>query len=173
MSFDQTKPQIADYAKDIRLNLDNILSSDNLTDDQLYGTILAVAHQTGNKLLMADAEAMAAYKLDEQHIAAAKTASSLMAMNNIYYRFAHLVEGGAEYTKMPARLRMTGLATHGVDKATFELWSLAVSAYNGCGMCLTAHEHEVIKHGLTKAAVQDAVRITAVLNAAHVVTRTA
>jgi alkyl hydroperoxide reductase subunit D len=168
MAFETVKARIGDFAKDIRLNLDNVLQSDALTPPQLYGTVLAVAHQTGNPHLLADAEALAAEHLDAQHIQAAKTASALMAMNNIYYRFTHLV-GNHDYTKMPARLRMTGLATHGVDKATFELWSTAISAYNGCGMCLAAHEKEVIHAGLTKAAVQDAVRITAVLYAAHVV----
>ncbi|MBI1362967.1 MAG: alkyl hydroperoxide reductase [Proteobacteria bacterium] len=168
MAFETVKSKIGDYAKDIRLNLDNVLQSDALTPQQVYGTVVAIAHQTKNKDLLADAEALAAEHIDAQHITAAKTASALMAMNNIYYRFAHLVEGGHEYTKMPARLRMTGLATHGVDKATFELWCLAVSAYNGCGMCITAHEKEVLHAGLSKAAVQDAVRITAVLNAAHV-----
>ena len=62
-----------------------------------------------------------------------------MAMNNIYYRFVHLVHA-ADYKTMPAKLRMNAMAKPGVDKVDFELWSLAVSAVNGCGMCLEAHE---------------------------------
>ena len=37
---------------------------------------------------------------------------------------------------MPARLRMNVMANPGVEKVDFELWSLAVSAINGCGMCI-------------------------------------
>ena len=62
-----------------------------------------------------------------------------MAMNNIYYRFVHLVHA-ADYKTLPAKLRMTAMAKPGVDKVDFELWSLVVSAINGCGMCLEAHE---------------------------------
>ena len=60
-----------------------------------------------------------------------------MAMNNIYYRFVHLVHA-ADYKTLPAKLRMNVMAKPGVDKVDFELWSLAVSAINGCGMCLEA-----------------------------------
>lgn len=94
---------------------------------------------------------------------AAKTAASLMAMNNVYYRFTHLV-GQEEYRRLPARLRMQAIANPGVDKVDFELWSLAVSAINGCGACLEAHEKQVIGQGIRPQAVQDAVRIAAVLH---------
>ncbi|MEI7611206.1 MAG: carboxymuconolactone decarboxylase family protein, partial [Rhodospirillaceae bacterium] len=36
---------------------------------------------------------------------------------------------------------------------------------NGCGMCLEAHEHEVRKGGLDATAIQNAVRIAAVIHA--------
>ena len=106
----------------------------------------------------------AAARLSPEAIAAAKTAAALMAMNNIYYRFLHLV-AKEDYKTMPARLRMNALAKPGVDKADFELWALAVSAINGCGMCLEAHEHEVRKAGLDTTAIQNAVRIAAVIHA--------
>lgn len=76
---------------------------------------------------------------------------------------------GGEYGNMPARLRMNVLARPGVDKATFELWSLAVSAVNGCGMCIESHERAVRGHGLTAEQVQAAVRIAAVVHAAAAV----
>ena len=67
-----------------------------------------------------------------------------MGMNNVYYRFTHLV--GGDYPKMPAKLRMNVMARPGVEKVDFELWSLAVSAINGCGMCMESHE-KVVRHG--------------------------
>jgi alkyl hydroperoxide reductase subunit D len=87
-----------------------------------------------------------------------------MAMNNVYYRFTHLVSD-TDYRSMPARLRMQVIANPGVPKADFELACLAVSAINGCGACLEAHAHQVTTAGLTKEAVQSAVRIAAVLQA--------
>ena len=87
-----------------------------------------------------------------------------MAMNNIYYRFIHLAADD-EIKKMPANLRMQIMANPGVPKLDFELFSLAVSAINGCGMCMESHLHEVVKGGLSKQGAQSAIRIAAVINA--------
>ncbi len=90
-----------------------------------------------------------------------------MAMNNVYYRFVHLVES-EEYAKLPAKLRMNVMANPGTSKENFELWSLAVSAVNGCGKCLIAHERVLRAHGVTAEQVQAAVRIAAVVHAVAV-----
>jgi len=66
---------------------------------------------------------------------------------------------------------MNVIANPGVDKADFELWSLAVSAINGCGMCIDAHEHELRQAGLTTEQIQAAVRIASVVNAASAILR--
>jgi lipoyl-dependent peroxiredoxin subunit D len=85
-------------------------------------------------------------------------------MNNIYYRFLHLVED-AEYQQLPARLRMNVLANPGIDKQDFELLSLAVSAINGCGTCVASHERQLRQHGMSREGVQSAVRIAATIHA--------
>jgi len=102
--------------------------------------------------------------MDPAAATAAKAAAAIMGMNNVYYRFIHLSKN-KEYGTLPARLRMNLLANPGVDKADFELWSLAVSAVNGCGLCIDSHEAELRKHGLTSVQIQAAVRIAAVVNA--------
>lgn len=53
----------------------------------------------------------------------------------------------------------------GVDKADFELWSLAVSAINGCGKCIDAHNQVLRQAGVPREAIQQAVRIAAVIHA--------
>ena len=53
-----------------------------------------------------------------------------------------------------------------VEKLDFELWSTAVSAINGCGACLDAHEGELRKHGVPNVQIQAALRIGAVVHAA-------
>jgi alkyl hydroperoxide reductase subunit D len=69
---------------------------------------------------------------------------------------------------MPAKLRMTAMAKPGIAHAEFELLSLAVSAINGCGMCMDSHEQAVRKGGIEPAAIQAAVRIAAVVHAVAV-----
>ena len=66
---------------------------------------------------------------------------------------------------MPAKLRMNVIGAPGIEKADFELYSLGVSAVNGCGMCLDAHEAELRKHGLSTEQIQAGIRIGAVVNA--------
>ena len=95
-----------------------------------------------------------------------------MAMNNVYYRFVHLV-ANPEYGKMPARLRMNFIGSHGIARDEFELMSLAVSAMNGCGMCIDSHERVLLEHGVKPDTIQSAVRIAAVMKALATVHATA
>jgi alkyl hydroperoxide reductase subunit D len=93
-----------------------------------------------------------------------------MGMNNVYYRALHLMHN-QEYRTLPARLRMNVIANPGVDRVDFELWCTAVSAVNGCGMCLDSHEEELRKRDFSATQIQAALRIAAVVNAAAGVLR--
>jgi alkyl hydroperoxide reductase subunit D len=167
MSIELLKAQLPDYAKDIRLNLGSLAADPTLTAEQRAGTFIAAALASRNATLTRAVLAEFAPALSAEALEAAKAAAAIMAMNNVYYRFTHLV--GGDYPNMPAKLRMNVMAKPGVDKATFELWSLAVSAVNGCGMCMESHEHAVRQHGLTAEQVQTSVRIAAVVHAAAAV----
>jgi alkyl hydroperoxide reductase subunit D len=114
--------------------------------------------------LVAAAEAEIGDKLDEKVANAARGAAAVMAMNNVYYRFVHLV-ANPEYGTKPARLRMNFIGQHGISKADFELFSLAVSAMNGCGLCIDSHERVLLEHGVKPDVIQNAVRIAAVMKA--------
>jgi alkyl hydroperoxide reductase subunit D len=109
----------------------------------------------------------AATKIGDAALDDAKAAAALMAMNNVYYRFRHIV-GKESYTSRPARLRMNRMANPQTSKATFELACLAVSAMNGCEVCVRSHERAVLEGGLTEEHVHDAVRIAATIRAAAV-----
>jgi alkyl hydroperoxide reductase subunit D len=168
MSIEKLKNQMPDFAKDIKLNLSMVLSTEgapDLTQKQLLGVALASAYATKNAVVIAALMAEINDQLADDEIQAAKSAAAIMAMNNIYYRFTHLV-GDKAYATMPAKLRMNVIGNPGVNKVDFELNCLAVSAINGCGMCLDAHAHELTKAGLSKLAVQSAVRIASVVSAA-------
>ena len=162
MSMDTLKEIIPDYAKDLKLNLSNITGATSLSAQQLWGTVLCSVLATGNRDLIAHLAPEATEKLTPEAVNAAKAANSIMGMNNIYYRFTHLA-GNEHYSTMPARLRMNVIGNPGVDKIDFELWSLAVSAIEGCGRCIEAHEKTLIGHGTSREAIQDAVRIAAIL----------
>lgn len=163
MSLESLKAALPDYAKDIRLNLGSLATEPALSDEQRAGTFVVSALASRNPAVTAAIIAEFGPRLSPEALTAAKAAASIMAMNNVYYRFTHLV--GGDYPAMPARLRMNVMAKPGVDKATFELWSLAVSAINGCGMCMESHERAVRQHGLTAEQVQASVRIAAVVHA--------
>ena len=165
MSLDALRDLLPAYAKDLSLNLSSLSSETLLTDQQKWGAFLASAHAIGVAPVVRAIEAQAATVLSPEALNAAKSAAAIMGMNNIYYRSLHLMKN-QEYTTIPARLRMNVIANPGVDKMDFELWSTAVSAINGCGMCLDAHEAELKKHGVPNTAIQAALRIGAVVHAA-------
>ena len=168
MSLQNLKDCLPDYAKDIKLNLGSLAAEPVLNAKQRAGTFIAAALGARNAEVAAAIIAEFATQLDAKELAAARAAAAVMAMNNVYYRFLHLVEN-EEYGKLPAKLRMNAIASHGISRADFELWCLAVSAINGCGMCLEAHEKAMRKEGITAEQVQAAVRIAAVINAAAAV----
>jgi alkyl hydroperoxide reductase subunit D len=168
MSLQNLRDRLPDYARDIKLNLGALAAEPVLGEKQRAGTFIASALGARNPDVAAAILAEFGPKLDAKELAAAQAAAAVMAMNNVYYRFLHLVEN-EEYGKLPAKLRMNAVATHGIPKADFELWCLAVSAINGCGMCIESHEKMVRKDGMTAEQVQAAVRIAAVVNAAAAV----
>ncbi|HUO81278.1 MAG TPA: carboxymuconolactone decarboxylase family protein [Gammaproteobacteria bacterium] len=175
MTLEDIKARIPDYAKDLKLNLSSVLTpqgSPGLSESQIFATAVASAHASRSPAFVRWIEAAAADRLDAETLTAARSAAAIMAMNNVYYRFTHLV-GDEEYRNLPARLRMNVLARPPGDKTDFELYSLAVSAINGCGMCMAAHQKVLRKAGLSREAVQSAARIAAVIHAVAAVLETA
>ena len=161
-----------DVAKDVRINLQNVLQPATLSANQVWGTAIACAHAARSDALkrVIEADARAA-GVGDAVIDDAKAAAVLMAMNNVFYRFKHVI-GKDDYEKKPARLRMQRLAQVSSTKADFELFCLAVSAINNCQSCMAAHEAAVLKQGLTEDHVIDSIRIAATLHAAALATET-
>lgn len=173
-ALEALRARIPDAAKDIRVNLQNVLGAGVLTPAQRAGVAIACA-------LASRSTALAQALIDDLGwqpevgaavVEDAKAAAALMAMNNVYYRFRHFIQKD-EYQSKPARLRMQRLAQPATNKADFELLSLAVSAVNGCESCVRAHEEAALKNGLTSDHVQDAIRIAATMHAAAVALDTA
>lgn len=164
MTVDELKNALPGYAKDLKLNLSSLMQEASLSDQQRGGTFVASAMASGHAPTIEAIVATFQPKLTAEAFEAARAAAAIMAMNNVYYRFTHLVSA-TDYRNLPARLRMNVIGNPGVEKADFELWALAVSAINGCGACVDSHERELRKHGVSVEAVQAAVRIAAVVTA--------
>jgi alkyl hydroperoxide reductase subunit D len=166
-ALEQLRAAIPDAARDIRLNLQAVLRGGSLSEAQRWGVAAAAAvaarHRRLRDAVLAAATAAAGPAVVED----AKAAAALMAMNNVYYRFRHMVAKPV-YGEKPAGLRMNRLMQPTTNRADFELMALAVSAINGCEMCVRAHEETVTEGGLTPDHVNDAVRIAATIYAAAV-----
>ena len=162
MSIDNLRGALPAYAKDLSLNLSSLMNETALTDRQKWGCFIACAYAVGTGTVIRDLED--GCPLSAEALTAAKAAAAIMAMNNVYYRALHLMKS-REYATLPAKLRMNIIANPGVDKTDFELWCMAVSAVNGCGMCMDSHEDELRKRGVPNIAIQASLRIGAVVTA--------
>lgn len=152
-----------DYARDLKLNLQNVLKQTELTEQQTWGTAVASALASRNPQITQAVLKEAAAHLSAEALHAAKAAAAIMGMNNIYYRFQHL-SGNERYSQIPARLRMQAIRSHGSDPIDFELWCTAVSAINGCGVCVGSHEKVLREKGVTEETILAAIRIASVIH---------
>jgi alkyl hydroperoxide reductase subunit D len=170
-AVESLRARLPENARDTKLNLQSVLQPGTLTAAQRWGVAVASAaaarHPELLDALLADARDEAGDAVIDDVIDDALAAASLMAMNNVYYRFKHMI-AKESYAQKPARLRMQRIAKPATNKPDFELFCLAVSAINGCEMCIRSHEDAVIAGGLTEDHVVDAVRIAAVMSAAAV-----
>jgi alkyl hydroperoxide reductase subunit D len=164
ISVETLLESLPEYAKDLRLNWSALVNATELSESQKWGSLIAAAYGARSPRLLAAVEVEAAEHISPELIAAAKGAAAIMGMNNIYYRFQHL-STNEKYATMPARLRMNIMRSHGADHLDFELWSLVVSAINGCGKCVGAHEKVLLEKGVTEEQILAGVRIAAVVHA--------
>ena len=170
MSLQDLRNALPDYAKDMKLNLDSVLSeggAPGIDAKQIRAIALSSAIASRHAPLVAAIETFAAEQLSPEEINGSKAAAAVMAMNNIYYRATHLIHND-EYGQLRAGLRMNIMANPGIDKMTFELCSLAVSAINGCGACLDSHERTLRQHDISAQGVQSALKIASVVHAVAV-----
>lgn len=161
MSIDNLKDALPEYAKDLKLNLSSISRTTVLNEQQLWGTLLATAAATRNEQLLKEISDEAADTLSAEAYNAALGAAAIMGMNNVFYRGRGYL-GGA-YDDLRPGLRMNIIGNPGVEKADFELWSLAVSAVNGCEHCVGAHEQVLRNEGVEREAVFEALKVASIV----------
>src|SRR5581483_1147205 len=163
MNLNELMETIPAYSRDLKLNFSALMQQPALTEQQTWGTVVASAVASRNPEFTEAALAEAQTHLSPQAFEAAKGAAAVMGMNNVYYRFLHLTSNET-YRTMPARLRMNVIRNHGIETVDFELWSLAVSAINGCGACVNSHEKVLKENGTSGETVLAAVRLASVIH---------
>lgn len=169
MALDDLIGGLPAYAKDLKLNYSSLVKQNTeLTPQQLWGTVVAVAIATRCAELTTEVIAEAEGILTPAALAAAKAAAAIMGMNNIYYRFHHLTKN-EKYATLPSRLRMNALRGHGIEPVDFELWCMVVSAVNACDKCVDSHERVLRDKGATEELINAAIRVTSVVHAIGVV----
>lgn len=153
------------YLRDFKLNFTSILASEHLTVKECALLALSIAANNSNKPLIEYYSKIAANNgASAPEIAEPAACASLLASNNVFYRFRHFTQK-EKYSQIPARIRMQIMMKPVTGKEFFELMSLAVSAVNGCEMCVNAHEDSLIKMGTTEERIFDAVRIASLVTA--------
>lgn len=151
------------YLRDLKLNLASTLTSEHLSTKECALLGLATAINNNNTPLTKYFTGYA----EEQGATTAETAeaagcASLLASNNVFYRFRHFTQK-EKYSQIPARIRMQLMMKPVTGKEFFEVMSLAISAVNGCEMCVNAHEDSLIKLGTIEERIFDAVRIASLV----------
>ena len=151
------------YVTDLKLNFKNSFGSEQLTPKEvaLLGVALAV-NATNRVLHQFFKEHAATEGATEEEVAEAVACASLLSANNVFYRFRHFMNK-EKYNEIPARIKMNIMARPVGGKEFFELMSLAVSAVNGCEMCVKAHENSLIEMGSKEERIFEAVRLGAVI----------
>jgi len=162
-TIEWVRAQLPDEAKDLKVNLQYVLAETSLSPAQVWGCALSAAYASKCDALARALLHDAGDKLDDKARSDAKAAHVLMGMNNVFYRSRHML-GKESYEKLPARLRMQRIGQPASSKLDFELFCVAVSAVNGCEVCLRAHEKVVTEGGLSEAQVLDAIRIASVVH---------
>jgi alkyl hydroperoxide reductase subunit D len=153
------------YVRDLKLNFTSTLTSSHLSEKECALVALSIAVNNNNAVLINFLEKHALDKgATAEEIAEAAGCASLLALNNVFYRFRHFT-GKEKYTQIPARVRMQLMSSPVTGKEFFELMSIAVSAVNGCEMCVNAHEKSILALGSTEERVFDAVRIASIITA--------
>ncbi len=162
--INEIKALVPDYAKDVRLNLDNTIARSALPANEAVGVALAAAYAARNPRLVSIVRAGGA--ISEAEANAALTAAALMGMNNVWYPFVDM-SGDPELKARPAQLRMQAYATHGgVDRRLFELYALAASIVGKCHHCVQSHYALLKQSGMSVDQLRDVGRIAAVIAAA-------
>lgn len=154
----------AKYIKDLKINVGNALNNTQyISRKEALLIALAVSVNEKYDLLKESFTTLAREAgATDAELAEVVACTSLMNVNNIFYRFRHFMNKDF-YNNQPAGIKMSIMMNPVLGKEFFELLSLVVSAVNGCEMCVTSHETSVLQHGSTESRVFEAVKTASII----------
>lgn len=151
------------YIADLKINFKNSFESEFLSKKEIVLLGVALAVNANNSILREFFKSKATQEgASAEEIAEAVACTSLLSANNVFYRFRHFLNK-EKYNEIPARIKMNIMARPVSGKEFFELISLAVSAVNGCEMCVKSHEASLLELGSKEERVFEAVRLASVI----------
>lgn len=158
----------ARYLRDMRINLSNALKFQTLSEKEKMLLLLAVAvNEKQTSIQEAVLKKLTALSVTEAEISETYSCVSLLNVNNVFYRFRHFAHREF-YSNTPAGIKMSIMMSPVLGKEFFELMSLAVSALNGCELCVRSHEESLIAMGTNPQRIYDAIRLTAILKGSFI-----
>lgn len=151
------------YVRDLKMNLKAVLKSAHIDAKGTALLALSIAANQKNAALIGHFKGLAAANgATAADLAEAVACASLLACNNVTYRFRHFA-GKSTYDELRMGLRMNIMMSPATGKEFFELMSLAVSAVNGCELCVKSHEASLIALGTSEERIWDAIRLSGVV----------
>ncbi|MTI30235.1 carboxymuconolactone decarboxylase family protein [Xanthovirga aplysinae] len=151
------------YIKDLRVNLKNSIQTETINRKEGLLIALAVAANEKHQALTRAFQQLALEEgASEAEISEAYACASLLATNNVLYRFKHFMKKDS-YEHLPVKVKMGIMMRPVLGKEFFELLSTVISAVNGCEMCVNAHEASLSQLGTSEQRIFDATRLGAVV----------
>ncbi|HEY0298090.1 MAG TPA: carboxymuconolactone decarboxylase family protein [Arachidicoccus sp.] len=154
----------ARYIKDLKINVGNVLNNSQ-TLNKKEASLLAYSVAVNEKFpLLRESLATIATEAGatQEELAEVVSATSLMNVNNVFYRFRHFMDKDF-YNNQPAGIKMSIMANPVLGKELFELVSLVVSSINGCELCVKSHEVKLINEGAQEMKIFEAVKLGAII----------
>lgn len=161
MALEELKRLIPEFARDQKRNLDALLNSSTLSEQQRWGCILAAAMTANHHLVLGPARKEAQANLEARALEVVASCATVMTLNNYGFRAKHWL--GEDFEDIRFGLRNGVKLAPGVGQADYELWAITVSAVNGCEQCIQAHSRDAQIAGVEKLQVWEAVKIAAVI----------
>ncbi|MCE2992727.1 MAG: carboxymuconolactone decarboxylase family protein [Alphaproteobacteria bacterium] len=159
--------KLPSYAKDVKFELDQIFYHSkfhDLSDEQLYSVALAICYSLKHEQLINAFRYEAKLYIDDLNIEVIKGASSIMSMYNVFYR---TTKESSDHAIADAEMLLSDTTTQnpGIDKATYNMCQLAISALNHCSFCVDFYTNKLIGKSIPQSTIINIIRLVSVLKA--------
>jgi alkyl hydroperoxide reductase subunit D len=160
--IDLLATQLELLTPDLAQDLTAVLDENTLAPPLRYAVALACCLTLRDTLAARTLHAICLQNGWNSYISDARSAAALMAMNNVFYRFKHMINEPIYHRAHP-RLKAHALHRPQTSRAEMEVLSLAVSALHGCEDCVRLHEKKSRDYGVTHEQIIDTIRIAATM----------